>query len=446
MSCLLRVVLRRQDLLWISVLSVVLTTFRTATAVAAPCEPVPIAAPPAAPESVLAEARARIAEGRREQARSLLAWLVVRDPRDREAVLALSRLDAWDGCYERAAARYSGVLDDNPRDVEARAGLVDVYIWSGAWSAARATIAEGLSLQPDAPELWLRSARLLYWEGERTAAAQAAERALRAAPHDLELQAFREKLFLGQVRLAGRVSRYPRGYPTLYTSELQIQQFWHRLELGAAAQQIERVGGDLSKPLIDRRYSATLNYYTARRATIGLTMGVGEPAKSIPRLEARPSLFVQLSARWSLFGDYAYWRYRDYRTAHIVGSGLGYAPRDDLLLELRAWNSWILLRPPESAQEPDVKRFVYALGARSTWRPHPHLGLGLGYYYGPQLDRTPASYQFLDLISHVVAVSADWLVVSRWGLVPAVSFERRESATGVVALIYTGELASYLRW
>jgi len=428
------------------VLSVLLTTFRAAAAAAAPCEPVAIAAEPAAPESVLAEARARIAEGRRDEARSLLAWLVVHDPREREAALALARLDAWDGCYERAAARYSGVLDENPRDVEARAGLVDVYIWSGAWTAARATIAVGLSLQPDAPELWLRSARLLYWQGERTAAAQAAERALRAAPHDLELRAFREKLFLGQVRLMGRASRYPRGYPSLYTSELQIQQFWHRLELGAAAQLIERAGGGLRKALIDRRYSATLNYYTTLRATVGLTMGVGEPAKSIPRLEARPSLFVQLSARWSLFGDYAYWRYRDFRTAHIAGSGLGYAPRDDLLLELRAWNSWILQRPPESAQVPEVKRFVYALGARSTWRPHPHLGLGLGYYYGPQLDRTPASYQFLELTSHIVTASADWLVARRWGLASAASFERRESAAGVVALIYTGELSSYVRW
>jgi hypothetical protein len=428
------------------VLSVLLTTFRAAAAAAAPCEPVAIVAQPAAPESVLAEARARIAEGRRDEARSLLAWLVERDPREREAALALARLDAWDGCYERAAARYSGVLDDNPRDVEVRAGLIDVYIWSGAWTAARATIATGLVLEPDAPELWLRQARLLYWDGERTEAAQAAERALHAAPHDLELRAFREKLFLGQVRLAGRVSRYPRGYPSLYTSELQIQQFRHRLELGATAQLLARAGGDLSKALIDRRYSATLNYYTALRATIGLTMGFGEPARSIPRFEAKPSLFLQLSARWSLFGDYAYWRYRDYRTAHIVGSGLGYAPRDDLLLELRAWNSWILLRPPESAQVPDVKRFAYALGARSTWRPHPHLGLGLGYYYGPQLDQAPASYQFLSLISHIVTASADWLVVSRWGLVPAASFERRESATGVVALVYTGELASYLRW
>lgn len=427
-------------------LSVLLTTARASAAASDPCEPVAIAAPQAAPESVLAQARARIAEGRRVEARSLLAWLVARDPRDREAALALARLDAWDGCYERAAARYSGVVDHNPRDVEARAGLVDVYIWSGAWTDARATIAAGLSLAPDAPELWLRHARLLYWEGERTAAAQAAEHALRAAPHDLEVRTFREKLFVGQVRLAGRFSRYPRGYPSLYTTDLQVQQFWHRIELGASAQLFARAGADLDKPLIDRRYTATLNYYTFWRVTFGLTMAFGEPAKTIPRFEAKPSLFLQLSSRWALFGDYAYWSYRDARTAHIVGSGLGYAPRDDLLLELRAWTSWILLRPPEPEQMKDVKRFVYALGARSTWRPHPRVGLGLGYYYGPQLDQTPASYQFLELTSHIVAASTDWLVSRRWGLQPAVTFERRESATGVIALIYTGELASYLRW
>jgi hypothetical protein len=47
----------------------------------------------------------------------------------------------------------------------------------------------------------------------------------------------------------------------------------------------------------------------------------------------------------------------------------------------------------------------------------------------------------------VVNVYGDWLITRTFGITPLLGFEHRHSANGgPVALIYSGELAAYVRW
>jgi YaiO family outer membrane protein len=392
---------------------------------------------------VLVEADAYVAALRYPEARAMFRWMLAHNPKDRDARFAVAKIDAWERCFDVAAAGYRALLTASPADMEARAGLVDMLLWDGRWSEAGSVIDEGLRREPARPELWLRRARLLLWSGDIVGAVAAADRAEQLAPNDTDVRAWRDTLFLGQLRVGLRADFYPAAYPSIYTAYVSGLQRWKRFDFMFDAQGVDRVGGIEFKPIVDGRYAVSTVYRASAALSAGLSLGFGAPANVVPKYEARASIWTSFATRWSASLSYAIWEYRNDKSAHIFAPALGYALTDDIQLEARAWFSYLVLKQP---YEPAVTQWAPAAGVRGIWHALTPLRLMLSYTYGPQFDQTPGSYAFLSLKSHVIGLSADWLIHRSWGLLPALGFEHRLAPNGTVALIYSAELSSYLRW
>jgi tetratricopeptide (TPR) repeat protein len=410
---------------------------------AAPCATSSIDPAVLDPVFVYAAGRAYARDGHYENARAMYRWLLRRDPADREARLALSRVDAWDGCFDRAESEYRALLRERPHDVEARAALIDVLLWTNRWIGARRELDLGLALDPKSPELWRRRSQLLRFTGDRAGAVAAADRAEALEPGDTEISALRDRLYVGQLRSSGRFEFFPHGYPNLYTATLQAQAYLDRFELGAEVRVLDREGGVEREPVVDGQYTANAVYHANGGTSVGLGLGFGAPARSIPTFATKAWFVMQLASRWSTYFAYAFWVYRNDKTIHIFAPALSYVLTDMLRLELRWWTSYqVLPRPMASA----TTGWIHAVSVAGIWQILPRVSAGVSYTYGPQLDQTPTNSEFFTLTSHVFGVFADWLVQREWGISPGLSFERRESENGAVALAYSGELALYIRW
>jgi tetratricopeptide (TPR) repeat protein len=413
-------------------------------AAAESCEAAVIAPTHADAVAVFAEARGYAEQGDYAKARALYLSLLARDARDREARLGLARLDTWEHCYARAEQRYHQLLHEKAGDVEARAGLIDLLIWTERWDEAQTAIDAGFALAPDAPELWQRRALWLRWSGDRAGAMRAAEHAEALAPSDTDIRVLRDRLFVGQLRSSVRIDVFPHAYPNLYTAAISGLQYWKQLELGVDAQLISRIGGTEHVSIVDGLYTASGIYHAHGGSSAGLSLGLGAPAQAIPAFTAKGWLLLQIASRWSGFFAYSFWQYHNDKTAHIFAPAIGYALSDNVQLELRWWISYLLLQRPMMSPATAV---VNAVSGRVAWRVMTPWVLGVSYTYGPQLDQAPARYEFLHIKSHVFALFADWLVARSWGLSPMLSFEwRRSSNTAPVALIYSAEVAAYVRW
>ncbi len=410
---------------------------------AAPCESAKRLPQHDDPVEVMAEARLYAQDGRYEDARAMYEWILKRFPADRDVRAALARTDAWSGCLDRAKRRYTALLREEPNDVEVRAGLADVQLWSGELEAARATIDAGLKLDSKAAELWRRRSVVMSRSADRGAAIAAAERAEALAPSDPEIRAIRDRLFLGQARLALRLDRFPRGYPDIRTVDLQTLQSLGRVEVGANAQVVDRYGGSESRAIVDELTTGSAFYQAPGGVGLGLSLGAGTPARAIPRFVSKLWFVAQLGARLSASLAYSLWQYRDGMSAHIIAPTLGYALTDTIQLEARAWLSYLVLPRPGTSANIDS---VYALSLRTAWRSMARLLLGCSYTYGPQLDKAPTSQEFLRLESHIVTAFSDFLLNRHWGLQVLVAIEERRSEHVPFLPIFATELASYVRW
>jgi tetratricopeptide (TPR) repeat protein len=396
------------------------------------------------PARAFAQARDYAQQGDYAKARAMYRWLLVRKPQDRDAALALARVDAWDDCFVQAEQRYRALLHDQPSDIEARVGLIDVLFWSERWDEAGRELEIGFSFTPQAAELWQRRARWLQWSGERPAAAAAAEHAQALAPDDPDIRMLRDRLFPGQARASLRIDAFPHAYPNLYTADIQALQYWKRFDLGVDAQLISRIGGSEAKPVVDGLYTASGAYHAKAGTAAGLSVGFGAPAHAIPAFTVRGWLSVQVASRWSGYLAYSFWQYHNYKSAHIIAPTIGYALNDNVQLELRWWSSFLVLDPPTHSAMTSP---AHAGGGRVMWRILTPWILGISYTYGRQLDQSPANYEFLRFNSHVLGAFADWTVARDWGVSPSLGFERRKaSSSGAVVLIYSAEMASYIRW
>lgn len=433
----------RRGSTWVFAIVAFVCVLDRAPLLAAPCETSSIAPKVSDPAFVYSAGHAYARDGHYEHARAMYRWLLRRDPADREARLALSRVDAWDGCFERAEHEYRALLRERPHDVEARAALIDVLLWTSRWSDARVELDLGLELDSTSPELWRRRSQLLRWTGDRSGAIEAAERAEALAPEDAEISALRDTLYVGQLRSSGRFEFFPHGYPNLYTATLQALVYLKRFELSADVRLLDRQGGVERKPVVDGQYSANAVYHANGGRSVGLGLGLGAPARSIPSFATKVWFVMQVASRWSTYFAYAFWVFRNDKTLHIFAPAVSCVLTDMLRLELRWWTSYQVLPRPMAAA---TTGWIHAVSMAAIWQILPRLSAGVSYTYGPQLDQTPSNYELFTLISHVFGVFADWLVQREWGVSPGLGFERRESENGAVALAFSGELALYIRW
>jgi len=392
-------------------------------------------------DELYAKARALVRTGDYPQARAVFYWLLAQNEHDDEARTALARLDARQGCRDQAERKFREVLERWPGDVDARSGLFDMLLWQGRWDDATQVIERGLAASPSSPELLMRRARLEHWRGDETEARNSAAMARSLGPVDPALERLVQRdLFLGEARLTARVDAYPAPYAKQVVGTAQVLQRYHRLELAAGSQVLER------SPITDARYWAQAAYHPGVGALAGVAFGVGAPSQAIPRYEGKVFALAPISTRLSGFFSYAFWQYANDKTVHIFAPALGLAITDELQIDLRWWTSFVVLRPPPSSGSPLVGEAVHAVGVHVAYRTSPRLSFGGDYTYGTILDQIPAVYQLIGLRSHLITAFADWQVHPSLGVRPVLVLERRKPDNRDPLLIPTLELGVYTRW
>lgn len=391
------------------------------------------------PERVVAAAQKLAAQAEFAKARGLLNWLLAHEPERRDARLGLARTDAWEHCYARAEASYRTLLEEKPEDAEARSGLIDVLLWQNRRSEAEVEADRGLVLAPNSPELWQRRAVLYLRADEPEPALAAANKALWLAPNDPELRVLRDRIFLSQIRAWIRFDYFARDYPNLYSAGVQGWHRFGRFELTADVLVQDRMGGSQPRAIIDAIYVAGASYHAGPLATAGVNLGLGLPAKTLPRWLGRAWFTSQFLPAWGATLAYSLWDYSD-KTAHIVAPVLSFTPTDRWFFDLRAWITWLVIR----GGGPDSVDVVPTAGIRVAYQLLTSLRLGGSYAYGPQLDRAGLD-RFAQVKSHVFNVFADYRPVRGWGLQPLLGFEHRTTANTQL-FVLTVELATYIRW
>lgn len=409
----------------------------------ASCTSTPARAPQSTDTATLLDqAKAYATQGDYVRARKLYASILARKPDDRDARLGLARNDAWAQCYTHAMEGYRGLLRKNPEDAEARAGLIDVLLWQDRRADAERELSQGLALSQNSAELWQRRAILSLRNDDRQRALAASERALSIAPNDPELRALRQRMYMSMVRTSLRIDAFPADYPNLYRATLQL---WHRIgrvELSADALFQDRAGGALKAPIVDGLYTFGAAYHTGPVATFGVNLGVGAPARSLPRYLARVWLSSNFASRWSAGLSYALWSYGADKTAHIVAPSVAFEPNDDWRFELRGWATW--LRVHDDVNGGQVAS-VFAVGVNVGHLLTRGVRLVTAYTYGPQLDHVVLSPDFVRIVSHVLALSADLALGDGLGLQPIVGIEHRQIRERA-QWIWSAELGAYMRW
>lgn len=407
---------------------------------AAPCERESFALTQSDPAALLTQARALAAEQRYGRARYVYDALLERQQEVREARLGLARVDAWEHCYAQAELSYRAWLEHAPNDVEALAGLFDVLLWTERLDEAEQLVERSLRAEPQAPEL-LRRRALVYLRRDQPAKAiTAAEQALARAPHDPELRAFRDRIFLSQLRAYARWDRYFGDFPDLHSFALAYWQRVSNFELNLDALVVERSGGALPKAIVDAQYTLGVSYHFGPRATLGGVFGFGAPAKALPRWIGKLWLNSQWSALVGTHLSYAVWDYSADKTVHIVAPVVTLTPSELLSFELRYYVTWLVLH---QAGE-DMQRIAHTVAGRAVAQLTADLRLGLSYAYGAQLDQATLS-AIISFRSHVLSLFADYRPGGRWGLQPLLSVERRAIQERSV-WIGSVELGAYVRW
>jgi len=140
----------------------------------------------AQPIDPLAEAQARLREGKVEEALTIYDQILEAWPQDPEArkgrAIALGRL----GRYADALEEYGQVLAVTPKDVAAHIGRARILGWMGRYSEAEAECRQTLTENPTAVEAYLQLGTILGWQRKYSEAAEVYEHARQLAPRDPE--------------------------------------------------------------------------------------------------------------------------------------------------------------------------------------------------------------------------------------------------------------------
>ncbi len=389
-------------------------------------------------DALLARARALAEQGAYDAAGSLYRLAIEQAPADDEARAGLARTFAWSGRHEEAAVMYRDVLRRHPGDAEVRAGLIDTLLWRSLWTSARAEIDEGLARTPNAEPLLARRARLLAWSGDPSAARAAARQGLEIDPNDSSLRELDDRNFVGEARVVARNDFFPPGWNDTRALDVFVRHTLGRLTLAFHSEQSERlITGGTS---YNASYSLTGAYSFAPGFGASLEVGVGAPAPVIPRWFGRLEVGAPIGQKAFLAASYALWGYDAGQTLHLAAPTLAIQARDDLRFELRYW----LAVAAFPALDP---RVVHSAMLRGSWRMVPRLDLGFEYGYGSQIDRVPTPEMLTALVSHLAALSLDWLADRAFGLRPLYRFEHRTNQSNASAIvIHSAELGVYTRW
>ncbi|HET9469796.1 MAG TPA: tetratricopeptide repeat protein, partial [Usitatibacter sp.] len=325
-------------------------------------------------DAALLEAGGLAATGRWADARAVYLWILARREDDAEALFGLARVDAWGGCWAISEAGYRRVLAAHPTDADVRAGYTDLLLWRGRLDEAERLVKQGLALDPTSPALIARAARFAYWRGDATEAVRLADAAERRAPDDGDLRAMRDRMFLGEGRMAVHLDKYPAGYQDLFSVTTQVLERTGRFEVYGGPELFVRYpnqSSGTSQTIIDGRYPLGVAYHPALGATLGGEVAPGAPSHAIPALSLKGWALTPVAPKLDAFLAYSFWYYASGEVVQILNPSLGLALPHELRAEVRAWIA--------AASLHDQSRFVGAGGLQLGWAATRRVDVAASY-------------------------------------------------------------------
>lgn len=252
-------------------------------------------------------------------------------------------------------------------------------------------------------------------------------------------------MYRGEVRLTGRMDKYPERFPNLYSLGIQVLQRFGRYEGYVGAQLLRRVGGDDRTSVIDARVPVGVIYHPAIGAAVGGEVAIGAPGEGIPDVALKGWVLAPLVLNVSGYLSYSFWHFDNSALVHILNPSLTLTvPPIDLRLGVGAWISVLNLPPAPNGTSTSDEALAVGLSAAAPITRR--LEVGAMYSYGVQLDQNPSLLQILHFKSHVVTGYTDILFDRSKGIRPVFAFERRESPSGLIIGIFSAELGMYVRW
>lgn len=395
-------------------------------------------------DGAMLEAGTLTSEKRYAEARARLLWVLARYPDDPEAVAALARVDAWEGCWKLAEQGYNKLVREHPNDADTRGGLIDLLMWDGRYDEGAKMIQGGLANDPGSATMIAKQARLKHWQGDETEAVRLADQAEAMSPEDGDIRAMRDRMFLGEARVAGRVDHYPSAFHDQYSLGGQVLQRIHRYEVYGGVQLLERYGGSGTAPSTDLRYPVGVVYHPALGVALGAELAIGAPAEAIPNVAARVGASAPITTRVAGSLSYSLWHYASEQLVNLINPSVNVVLKDGISLDLRLWLAAV--RAPATDKSPAQSDLAVSAGFQVSWSVHPRVDVAGGYTYGGQLELNPTIYQLLEAKSHTVFAVADILYDRKRGVRPLIGLERRALPSGEVLWIPSLEIGGYWRW
>jgi tetratricopeptide (TPR) repeat protein len=281
-------------------------------------------------------------EGKLDSSLIYLARARAADPADPEMRLIQARVLAWSKQYADALLRYDSVLVLQPGNREALLGRARTLSWSGRLDDARAAYRTMIARDPADRDALVGSAQVSAWKGELTTAEQEYQMVLKRNSRDTEARAGLGYVYLWQGReaAAGRQARY-----------VLVIDSTHK-----GAQELRRLVREHTRSVLEisANWSNDSDRNTSFWQTLGVSVPLGEGVGVFGSVNALETSDPVLEAT---------------RVGGEVGLSLTRGA-----LQLSGAGGARRLYP-----EVAPSRTAATYRGRATFRPHPSVGMSVGY-------------------------------------------------------------------
>ena len=112
-------------------------------------------------DDIFSLAREKAFNGNREEARTMLTYILGKSPGYHDVRTLLGRTYAWDGQRDKAREEFKKVLDEKPRDEDALNARIDVEMWDSKYEQALAIADKALETYPNSQDFLYKRASCL---------------------------------------------------------------------------------------------------------------------------------------------------------------------------------------------------------------------------------------------------------------------------------------------
>lgn len=113
-------------------------------------------------DDIFQQAREKAFNGKRDEARTMLLYILEVSPDYHDVRILLGRTYAWDGRRDEARTVLRTVLTKSPQNEDAYKALTDVEMWDDQYDQALAVVDQGLKYYPNDKDLLYKRAQILY--------------------------------------------------------------------------------------------------------------------------------------------------------------------------------------------------------------------------------------------------------------------------------------------